>query len=545
MRSVFFQNFIKKHPIYAVVLIWLLLIALVNPFGDFPLNDDWKYAYPVKTLIQKGVFEMLGIFAPNLVLQVGWGYLFCLIFKGFSFTYLRFSTLFLAITGASIAFKTTKELTQSRQAAFFNALALSFSPLYFCLSFSFMTDVPFLAFCLLAIWQFQKYLKTGAEKQLFFTALWSIGAFLIRQPGILLLAALIVFVFFEKRLMARKLQTAFWLAILLLLAWFGFEKGVKPWMGISENYVPVSSLFVNKLVEQPFEFFLAIFRILVKTVIYLGLFSLPFFPFLFSKCRKLGMLKWKIQLPVFVLNFVLLLFLIKIGKVFPFGGNILFNFGLGPELLADVFIHQLPNTPHLPAWTMLSANFTGQIAGSWLLIFVGKTFHALPVKTQKFFFFLFLVNALYLPLMSITSFFDRYLLLPLVSLFLFLAWQVPTESWRKNWASFLPLFLMAWFSFAGTKDYLNWNRSRLEAFHYLQSKQLSIKDIDAGYEYNGWYNYQAGFKQKEGKSYWWVEGDSYAITLGQLPGFEPVQSFSFYRYLIFKKDEIWIVKRKE
>lgn len=521
------------------------MIVLVNPLGDFPLNDDWKYAYPVKTLMQNGTFEMLGIFAPNIVLQVGWGYLICLIFKGFSFTYLRFSTLFLAVAGALITFKITEKLTQSRQAAFFNALALSCTPLYFCLSFSFMTDVPFLTFCLLAIWQFQKYLKAGEEKQLFFTALWAIGAFLIRQPGILILAALILFVFFEKRLIVNKLQVAFWLIVLLLTAWFGFEKELKPLLGISQNYVPVSSLFLKKLGEHPLEFFLTIFRILMKTVIYLGLFSLPFFPFLFSSFRKQGLLKWKIQLPIFLFNSVLLLFLIKIGKTFPFGGNIVFNFGLGPELLADVFIHQLRNTPRLPDWTMLVANFAGQIAGSWLLIFVAKTFHSVPRKTRQFFFFLLLVNALYLPLMSITSFFDRYLLLPLASLFLFLSWQIPTGSWRKSWAFCLPFALMTWFAFAGTKDYLNWNRARLEAFQYLQSKHLSIKEIDAGYEYNGWFNYQSDFQQREGKSYWWVEGDSYAISFGQDPAYEPVQSFPFYRNLFFKKDRIWILKRKE
>ena len=35
-------------------LIWICMILLANPIGDFPLNDDWAYAYSVQHLLQHG-----------------------------------------------------------------------------------------------------------------------------------------------------------------------------------------------------------------------------------------------------------------------------------------------------------------------------------------------------------------------------------------------------------------------------------------------------------------------------------------------------------
>ena len=35
-----------------IVLLWFVVIALINPVGDFPLNDDWCYAKSVKNYIE-------------------------------------------------------------------------------------------------------------------------------------------------------------------------------------------------------------------------------------------------------------------------------------------------------------------------------------------------------------------------------------------------------------------------------------------------------------------------------------------------------------
>jgi len=84
--------------ILVLIALWVTITILVNPIGDFPLNDDWAYGYSVKVLLEKGDFQLSGWAAPNLFSQVLWGALFCLPF-GFSFTALRFSTSIQGLRG--------------------------------------------------------------------------------------------------------------------------------------------------------------------------------------------------------------------------------------------------------------------------------------------------------------------------------------------------------------------------------------------------------------------------------------------------------------
>ena len=77
----------------------IVMSALVDSIGDFPLNDDCVYALGVKSILQTGRFDLPGLVpsGPNVFAQAYWGALFCLPF-GFSFTAPRFSTL--ALGGA-------------------------------------------------------------------------------------------------------------------------------------------------------------------------------------------------------------------------------------------------------------------------------------------------------------------------------------------------------------------------------------------------------------------------------------------------------------
>ena len=80
-----------KINIAVITFIWAIAVVLVNPIGDFPLNDDWAYAQSVKSLLETGNFQLPGWAVANLLPQALWGALFCLPF-GFSFTALRKSS---------------------------------------------------------------------------------------------------------------------------------------------------------------------------------------------------------------------------------------------------------------------------------------------------------------------------------------------------------------------------------------------------------------------------------------------------------------------
>jgi len=109
--------------------------ALVNPIGEFPLNDNWVYALGVQSILQTGRFELPGLVpsGPNVFAQAYWGTLFGLPL-GFSFTALRFSTLALGGVGVIALYLLLREVGGSRWIALLGGFTLTANPLYFGLA---------------------------------------------------------------------------------------------------------------------------------------------------------------------------------------------------------------------------------------------------------------------------------------------------------------------------------------------------------------------------------------------------------------------------
>ena len=93
----FMQTFFEsgKRSLIFFSFLWIVAAIFVNPIGEFPLNDDGLYSHWPLSLMEGTNNDLQGALAPNLILQALWAYFFCELFDGFSFTALRFSTLFL------------------------------------------------------------------------------------------------------------------------------------------------------------------------------------------------------------------------------------------------------------------------------------------------------------------------------------------------------------------------------------------------------------------------------------------------------------------
>lgn len=168
--------------------LWIVMSALANPIGDFPLNDDWVYALGVKSILQTGRFEMPVLAGANVFAQAYWGALFCLPF-GFSFTALRFSTLALGGVGIIALYLLLREIGGSRSIALIGGFTLAVNPLYFGLAHTFMTDVPFLALVITALWLFVRGIRREEAISLSAGIMIALLAILIRQFALLLLLA--------------------------------------------------------------------------------------------------------------------------------------------------------------------------------------------------------------------------------------------------------------------------------------------------------------------------------------------------------------------
>jgi hypothetical protein len=113
-----------------ITALWCLGNALINPTGNFPLNDDLSYALSVKRLLETGqYFTDYGESGPGFT-PVLWGALFCLP-AGFSFTALRVATLVAAWLGLAGCYILARELRLPRRGALLLALALGFNADYY------------------------------------------------------------------------------------------------------------------------------------------------------------------------------------------------------------------------------------------------------------------------------------------------------------------------------------------------------------------------------------------------------------------------------
>ena len=174
--------------IFTLVAIWIFMILLVNPSGNFPLMDDWDYGRAVQSIVEKGKFYFSSWPAMNLVAQIFWGALFCLPF-GFSFNALRFSTLILGLTGVLGTYGLLREINLHSTIALLGALVVAVNPVYFGLSNTFMSDVPFFAFAILSLLFLIRGLQKESVNEIVIGTITACIALLIRQLAIAIVLA--------------------------------------------------------------------------------------------------------------------------------------------------------------------------------------------------------------------------------------------------------------------------------------------------------------------------------------------------------------------
>ncbi|MCH8204464.1 MAG: glycosyltransferase family 39 protein, partial [Candidatus Hydrogenedentes bacterium] len=183
-----FVSRLRNSLFLPLAALMLITVALVPPRGDFPLNDDWIYAKTVEHLLDTGTYEANPYGDPTLIAQAYWGALFCSVF-GYSFTVLRVSTLVLCLMGAWAAALCVRSRGLPHAAALlFGALFIA-NPIVMNLSYTFMTDVPFLAVATISGLSFLKSLEKEMAIYVLLGSAAAVAAFFIRQFGLLLPAA--------------------------------------------------------------------------------------------------------------------------------------------------------------------------------------------------------------------------------------------------------------------------------------------------------------------------------------------------------------------
>jgi 4-amino-4-deoxy-L-arabinose transferase-like glycosyltransferase len=171
---------------------WAAFVLIISPQHEYPVIDDWAYAGSVRHMLDTGTFQMPPSAQTNLVGLTVWGTLWARQF-GFGFTVLTASTLFMAAIALFAFYALARTVDVSPGGALLGTALLGFNPLFVHLSYSFMTDVPFLALMLLSCLCYVRGCQTRGVAWLVLGSLFVAWAFLIRQLGLLVPLAFLVY----------------------------------------------------------------------------------------------------------------------------------------------------------------------------------------------------------------------------------------------------------------------------------------------------------------------------------------------------------------
>ena len=537
------KAFLSKHKLWlTLILIFCISECLVNPIGNFPLNDDWSYGKPALLLYKTGKVDIGGFPAMTLLTHLSWGVLFAKLF-GFSFTVLRFSTLVSSLIGVMVLNKLITLMIGNKLTAFILCLTLLFNPIYFNLSNTYMTDVNFNTVLIITCYFSFVFFTTRSKTAFMLVFIFSTALVLIRQFGIIVP---LCFAFSCLFLSSRKfIYTAFSLVgLLLVIAVLKYyESYLKTVLDTGAAYKFSSGIHLTQRVFWDSVWINLTIRyttILLHVLVYS-------FPFVIAfSWQLLKDFKIIIGILAFVGFMVLVLFLFS-EESFPIG-NIFINTGVGTETFHENLI---PHSKKFYEHTYSAkVNEVAGLVKYYLISFSATCCFLLLLKAvrlrfklllQPYLVFLMCLFFSYVFMIVVTeSYYDRYHI-PLIT-FMLILFSYAARHYKINYQlAIVPLLFFFYISVFGTRDYLELNRKRWEAYAFLKNTlRVDPKKINGGFEVNCW---------NEGNySVWYdflsLENYDYLIQFGWEKDFKILREYEFQRYFPFKKDKIYIFVRE-
>jgi hypothetical protein len=203
-----------------LIVVGYLVIVLVMPIGrDFALLDDWAYMRSVEKIVGGQGFVPIQFAQATFVTQGYLGAIFLWLF-GTSFTAATAATMLMSLTGAIAFYVVLRQLGLTPGMSGLGTAILVLNPYYLYLSYTFMTEIPFVAMMLLTCVFYLKGMKDGGDGWLWVGSIFAALIFLTRQFGIALPVAALLWLWWARKL---TLGRAAAVAVLPLAAVVGYE----------------------------------------------------------------------------------------------------------------------------------------------------------------------------------------------------------------------------------------------------------------------------------------------------------------------------------
>ncbi|MGQ9517567.1 MAG: glycosyltransferase family 39 protein, partial [Anaerolineae bacterium] len=475
-----------------------------------------------------------------------------------SFATLNASTFPLSLTAVLASYALLRELGLGPILSLLGAAALLVNPAMVLLSYSYMTDVPFLAWMSLALWMYVRGVRRGGMLWYGLGAVFAGLAVLVRQNGIVLPAALgayLLWAWLRRRRpfpwregLAGILLPALALLVLMLLP----RLGIMPARANALMWID-RELSIGELSAK-------LFRLLL----YMGLFLLPISAAVGLRAflRREGWKEaWKPAL------FTALA-----------GAGALWQFHHPFKL---PYIGTWRMMPYYPAvWTPFGTGNPGEwLAGQremlfsyrfWVLITalscVGVGLLLWPALRRRTFArdeggnwpagLLWLVTAANLaPLVLFRGeIYERYLLVVLVPAVALFLRSLQREGVQPSWpaaGALLALYLA--FSLALTAEFVGWNGAVWRAAERLSAQGVPLEQLDGGFAWNGWHfadRLGQGVPASEAGAPAYMElfpfiTRQYVVSFSPLAGYQPVGEETYRSPLRGSMGRLYILRRAQ
>jgi hypothetical protein len=459
----------------AIALLAAAPVLLLRPFQNTPYVDDWTYAWSVEHLLQTGELRILDWSTSLHLAQTLWGALFCLPF-GFSFSALRVSTWILSVAGLWGFYKLLIELGISRRDALISTLLLEACPIYFMLSFTFMTDVPWLAVTNWFAFCFVRAVRTCSDRWLVGAALLAVVAGAFRLTGIILplvmLATLVLHGGAWGRNPARLLAPIGALAALLVMTY-----NREAYTTHLANLALIKSSAQNRMINIKYGVLALPSQApqgLLCAAGTVGLLLAPWFAGLAQKAL--------LRRTAIVCGLLLALLAVTLVA----GGT--YHAALVPGAIwslhelgfAEPFVNNYQE-PEMPAWSQWVLGAISFPAFSFALAQAVRRPGSPGDASLQW-----LLLAEFLLICVLWFFYDRYLLVMLPFL---AALTLKRTGFIRPWACLAVGALFYVLCMAGLRDHLAYSRAASSGVEFLQRAGVKNSDIDGGYVYNGWLQY--------------------------------------------------------
>jgi 4-amino-4-deoxy-L-arabinose transferase-like glycosyltransferase len=453
-----------------------VVAVVLRPFQATPFIDDWVYSWPVQHLLGTHEFLFPELVGNPIVAQVLWGALFCLPF-GFSLAALRVSTWVLGVFALCALYLLVRECGGTRRSALMAAAVLGFYPVFFILSPTFMTDVPFVAAMLWSVLLFVRALHRRRVALVWLAAAVCAASVGSRLIGVGVAAAMIATLLFHTGGWGRRIRVLLPPALVAPFAVWLFV-WTRAHVFTSADISWLDNSPQKRLADLRWAFGTTLPPTLVATLLFvLVLVGIALLPIAVGVLRRTILRRAASALVLFAATWIVAK-RAGIWAWIPFESGDLWTLreiGAGSAFVPGWQADPLP-------WWVATAGVTVALASAAVLVAAWP--RGALREAEKFLAWNIAAQAMLVAVLWLFS--DRYALVfvPLTTA-LVLARRPP----QRSGPTIACIAAYAVITLAGAHDHLAYNRAVWSAVADLRAGGVPPRDIDGGYVVNGWQQY--------------------------------------------------------